>query len=178
MRIISGRLRGRVLSPDKNLPVRPTTDFAKTGLFNILSHQLYWEDIAALDLFAGTGSISFEMYSRGCDDITAVDQNPLCINYIRKHCEKFNVSAIRTVRSGAREFIKTTRVKYDLIFADPPYQADFIAELPTLIQQKNILSENGTLVLEHSDMYDFSTYEGFSETRRYGHVHFSFFSNP
>ncbi|MFH0864585.1 MAG: RsmD family RNA methyltransferase [Bacteroidota bacterium] len=177
MRIVSGTHKSRIIKPPANLPVRPTTDIAKEGLFNILANRIDFKEIDVLDLFAGTGSISYEFASRGVAHITAVDIEKRCVDFIRKASEEYGFNNIRTVRNDAFSFLKICHVKYDLIFADPPYEMKNAELLPELIFKKNILKENGLFILEHTGMLSFSKHPCFKEQRKYGKVNFSFFSN-
>ncbi|HPT32664.1 MAG TPA: RsmD family RNA methyltransferase, partial [Prolixibacteraceae bacterium] len=121
MRIVSGKYRGRRLQPPVNLPVRPTTDFAKEGLFNVLNNTLDYESLTVLDLFSGTGSIAFEFLSRGAVEVTAVDSNHRCIDFIKKTAADFGASNLKAVKSNSFVFLKHMVAKFDLVFADPPY---------------------------------------------------------
>jgi len=177
MRIISGSHKGRLIQPPGNLPVRPTTDMAKESLFNILNNKIDFEGITVLDLFAGTGSISFEFASRGAKEITVVEINYRCVEYIGYASGKFNFNNIRTVKANAISFLGFCKVKYDLIFADPPYNMKGISEIPDMISDKKLLNEDGLFILEHSGDYDFSKHKTFLEHRKYGKVNFSFFIN-
>ncbi|HOT88072.1 MAG TPA: RsmD family RNA methyltransferase [Bacteroidales bacterium] len=177
MRIISGSHKGRVFRPGKNLPVRPTTDYAKESLFNILNNKIDFEELSVLDLFAGTGSISFEFASRGAKDVTSVDLSFHCVDFIHKTAESFQFSNIRTVKANCLSFIGYCKVQYDLIFADPPYDLKDIQTIPHLIFNKGLLKENGLFIIEHPQECDFSTFPFFSEHRNYGKVNFSFFMN-
>lgn len=177
MRIISGRLKGRTLRIDAKLPVRPSTDFARTGLFNILNNRFYWEDIKFLDLFAGTGSIGLEAYSRGCDQVMMIDKEGKCIQYIEEHLKRFGVQGIRVHKSDVKFFCNQLPGSFDVVFADPPYDSEFLAEIPDWIFNSQMLNPNGLFVLEHPERMDFSEHPYFEETRKYGSVRFSFFSN-
>jgi 16S rRNA (guanine966-N2)-methyltransferase len=175
MRIISGSHKGRLIKPQGSLPVRPTTDMAKESLFNILNNKIDFEDISVLDLFAGTGSISYEFASRGAKEITAVDMNYRCVEYIKRTAEHFDFKNIRTVRANALSFLGFCKVQYDVIFADPPYDMNDIPLIPDQVFDKKLLKENGLFILEHSRDFNFSKYPAFSEHRKYGKVNFSFF---
>lgn len=175
-RIISGKFRGKRITAPKNLPVRPTTDMAKESLFNILNNQFYFEDIKALDLFAGTGNISYELSSRGCEDITAVDSNKLCVRFIDKTTDDMQTTGLFPVHSEVMSFLQRDFNKYDLIFADPPYEYEDYEKLADLIFFKNLLQDDGILVIEHSVYSDLSHITHFQSTRKYGNVRFSFFS--
>ena len=176
MRIISGSHKGRRLTAPKNLPVRPTTDFAKEALFNILRNRLYFDEIKVLELFAGTGNISFEFASRGVPSITSVDSNNGCVQYISKVAEDFSFP-ITAIRSEAELYLERNSLKVDIIFADPPY--DFaVAQFENIIKivfEKNLLEEEGMLIFEHSKENDLSSLPYFSEARKYGGSVFSFF---
>ena len=176
MRIISGKHKGRRLNAPKNLPVRPTTDMAKESLFNIINNNYYFEDISVLDLFSGTGNISYEFASRGTEDITAVDQHFGCIKYINQICKEFDFS-INTVKSDVYKFLEKTKIQVDIIFADPPYNftnADF-AKIATIIFEKDLLKEDGILIIEHSKQTKLNDHPNFSKEKRYGGNVFSIF---
>ncbi len=175
MRIISGIYRGRPLQPPMNLPVRPTTDFAKEGLFNVLNNMIDFESLRILDLFTGTGSIAFEFLSRGAIEVMAVDSNHRCVDFIKKNAILFGATNIQAVKSNSFVFIKHMAAKYDLIFADPPYDLDGIEALPDLIFSSSLLADDGMFVMEHSSGYSFEKHACFDSHRRYGSVNFSFF---
>ncbi|NDV44876.1 RsmD family RNA methyltransferase [Flagellimonas sediminis] len=176
MRIISGRYKGKRLIAPKKLPVRPTTDMAKEGLFNILNNRFYFDGLKILDLFAGTGNISFEFASRGVEDITAVDSFPGCTQYIAKTSMELDFS-ISTVKADVFKYLERTQEKFNIIFADPPYsfdQSQFL-KIADLVFEHRLLEEDGLLVIEHSDQTDLSNHPSFSEQRKYGGSIFSFF---
>jgi 16S rRNA (guanine966-N2)-methyltransferase len=175
MRIISGKYGSRRLHPPANLPVRPTTDFAKESLFNILNNIIDFEGLNVLDLFAGTGSISLEFVSRGSSEVTSVDKDSRCISFIIKTCEEFKIDSLKAYRSDVFAFIKHSIKKYDLIFADPPYDLSSINTIPDKIFEKTLLKPGGILIIEHSRDIDFSKHPDFSQHRNYGKVNFSFF---
>ena len=176
MRIISGKFKGKRLIAPKTLPVRPTTDMAKEALFNILNFQIHFQEIKLLDLFAGTGNISYEFISRGTTQITAVDQHYGCVKFINKTANELEAE-INTVKSDVFKYLDKVKTKSDLIFADPPY--DFSTEdfqkIPQLVFDNNLLEEEGLLIVEHSKHTDLSETVNFSESRRYGNSVFSFF---
>jgi len=176
MRIISGKYKGRKLVAPKKLPVRPTTDMAKEALFNILNNRYYFDEISVLDLFAGTGNISYEFASRGTDNITCVDQNYGCIKYINETAESFEMS-INTIKSDVFSFLENHQQPYTIIFADPPYEfpVEEFAKIPELVFQNNLLEENGLLILEHSKHTDLSGLAQYSHSKSYGGNMFSFF---
>ena len=174
MRIISGSHRGKQLIAPKNLPVRPTTDFAKESLFNILNNYFYLDSIKVLDLFAGTGNISYEFGSRGCPDITAVDSHAGCVQYIHKTAAALSYP-IEVIKSDAFTFLERNLSSYDVIFADPPYALPELETIPDLIFQYDLLKEDGLLVFEHGKNNDFSAHPHFIEHRSYGSVNFTLF---
>lgn len=175
MRIIGGKHKGKNIFAPKNLPVRPTTDFAKESLFNILNNRIDFEDLKLLELFAGTGNIGYEFSSRGCADITSVDVDFNCIRFIKKQNRELDFPN-KVIRCEAFRFLKQCKESYNFIFADPPYQMEGVSDLPNLIFDNNLLKPNGILVVEHEKHLDFSEHPSFQETRRYGKVHFSFFT--
>jgi 16S rRNA (guanine966-N2)-methyltransferase len=180
MRIIGGELRGRIFKPGKNFKARPTTDFAKENLFNILSNRIDFEEISVLDLFSGTGSISFEFASRGCRSVTAVEIDHVHYGFIASVVAQLQLSKIvHLLRYDVLKFIPRCTEKYDLIFADPPYQLRNLKEIPELILKYQLINQGGMLVLEHGKGDDFVAHPNLFEVREYGSVHFSFFKpNP
>lgn len=176
MRIIRGsHQRRQIVAPD-NLPTRPTTDMAKESLFNILENQIDLEETTALDLFAGTGNISYELVSRGCPHVTAVDENQNCVRFIRETANKLNMNELSVVKSDVFRFLPMHKAKYDLIFADPPYDCKHYELLVDLIFQNELLKEDGIFVLEHDRTIDFSEHPHCYDHRKYGKVNFTFFS--
>lgn len=178
MRIISGTLGGRRLHPPRNIPARPTTDVAKVALFNILSNYIDYEHIQYLDLFSGTGAISFEMYSRGCRDITMVDLSSISVNFQKKVIEDFDIPKqyFQIIKGDAVHYARNNRKSYDLIFAGPPYALDVIDELPNIIiEHPSILKENGWFILETSHKHNFTQHPHLIQVRNYGQTHFWFF---
>ncbi|MBD0833698.1 16S rRNA (guanine(966)-N(2))-methyltransferase RsmD [Aestuariibaculum sediminum] len=176
MRIISGTLKGRKIIAPKKLPVRPTTDMAKESLFNILNNSFYFDSLSVLDLFAGTGNISYEFASRGTTQITCVDQNFGCIKFIQQTAENFNIP-IQTIKSDVFKFLEKASMKTDIVFADPPYNfpdEDF-AKIAELVFKNDFLVEDGVLIIEHSKHTDLSKIENFSYSKNYGSSVFSFF---
>jgi len=178
MRIISGSHRGRRIITPTNLPVRPTTDLAKEALFNILVNRIDFEETKVLDLFAGTGNISFEFASRDCPEVTAIENNFRCIEFMKKTTSQLSFTTLRVIRSDVFQFIRQNRKTYDLIFADPPYEMEGVAELPGLILKSNMLHPEGLLIVEHDKKVSFKKYSELMETRIYGKVNFSFFARP
>lgn len=175
MRIISGKYKGRHFKPSKSFKARPTTDFAKENLFNILANYIDFENLNVLDLFAGTGSIGFEFLSRGVSKVTSVERNIKHLQFLKKISKELEVNNIKIVKADVFRFLEKTQEKYDIIFADPPYQLDGIEKLPGLIQQNNLLEQDGILIIEHSRQTQFNNLPSFSELRTYGNVNFSIF---
>ena len=177
MRIISGKYKGKRLTAPKKLPVRPTTDMAKEGLFNILNNRYYLDELKVLDLFSGTGNISFEFASRGAEEITAVDSYAGCVQFISKTAKELDFS-ITSIKSDVFKFLERTPEKFNLIFADPPYDFDTaqFLSIANLVFQNELLLEDGLLVIEHSDQTDLSVHSHFTESRKYGGSIFSFFN--
>ena len=176
MRIIGGTFKRRFIHPPKNLPVRPTTDLARESLFNILNNILYWEEKNVLDLFSGTGAVSYEFVSRGCKNVLAVDSNYQCTAFIKKTAAEFEMENLRVTRADVFRFLKSVAISFDIIFADPPYSIEGIDLLPGLVFDNNLLKPEGIFVLEHPAAYDFSDHPRFREHRKYGKVNFTFFS--
>ena len=174
MRIISGSHRGRILRP-QGLPVRPTTDMAKESLFNILNNYIDFESVNVMDLFAGTGSISLEFASRGSNSILSIDNNGRCIDYIVKMAAELKFSNLSVIRASVFAFLARPAGKYDVIFADPPYDLNDREKIPGLIFDNNWLADNGWFILEHDKSISFKDFPFFMEERQYGKIHFSFF---
>lgn len=175
MRIITGILKGRRLNPTDNLPVRPTTDMAREGLFNILNNILEYEEVRILDLFSGTGAVSFEFISRGAKEVTSIEINSKCTDFIKRSAQQFGVNNLRVVRADVFDLLKRAYQKFDVIFADPPYQLDELPSLPDLVFEKQILADNGIFILEHSKEHIFEEHPYFWQHRKYGKVNFTFF---
>ena len=175
MRIISGTYGGRRLSPPKNITARPTTDFAKESLFNLLNNRLNFEGIDMLDLFAGTGGIGIECVSRGARSVTAVEIAHVQQNWIIACCRQLGIRNLSVIRGDVFKFLNACHTKYDLVFADPPYALEELPTLPDYILDRDVLKENGWLVVEHGKDTDFTSHPRHIETRTYGSVHFSFF---
>lgn len=176
MRIIGGKYKSRRIQVPPNLKARPTTDFAKEGLFNVLNNLLDWEETTALDLFSGTGSIAFELISRGCPYVVSVEQNQNHINFIYKVQEKLGVKELFPVKADAFKYLQSLKQQFDFIFADPPYDLHALEKIPEMVIQKQLVKEEGLFVMEHSKNYNFSHLPHFKEERKYGNVHFTFFS--
>ena len=178
MRIISGTFKGRKINPPKNLPVRPTTDMAKESLFNILNNRYYLDEVHVLDLFAGTGNISYEFASRGSLSIVAVDKDFGCIRFINKTADQFDMP-IKAVKSNVFKYLEQTKIQFDIIFADPPYnfKEEQFTAIPQLVFERQLLKVNGVLVIEHSKHTELSGHHNFEESRHYGGSTFSFFNH-
>jgi len=175
VRIICGEYKGRKIATDGKLTLRPTTDFAKEGLFNILTSRYDVSSFDVLDLFSGTGSISYEFASRGCRTVHAVEIEPRHVAFIRATAGKHELSQIRVIRNDAIRFLSICKQKYDIVFADPPYGMSNIEKIPDLVFKHEILKPEGILILEHSKQTDFTKHEHVFDQRRYGNVHFTFF---
>lgn len=175
MRVIGGRWRGRRIHvPSKSWPVRPTTDFAREALFNILDNRLDYSEASALDLFGGTGMHSIELASRGCLDITYVDRYRESVRFMKTMVKEWDIP-FEVVLSDVNRFIKETTRKWDYIFADPPYDMKEIMEFPSFLLDAGILKDDGFFVLEHISTKSFEHIPCFKEARHYGQTVFSFF---
>lgn len=179
MRIISGKFKGRRFSPPAdNWPTRPTTDFAKEGLFNILNNNIDFEETKVLDLFGGTGNHSYEFVSRGCVDVTYVDKFPGCLAFARKMAAELKVEDnIKIVQMDVFKYIEFCKEKYDYIFAGPPYGMPALDTIPDKIFEHNLLAPKGWFVLEHNPNHSFDKHPNFMEMRMYGKTYFSFFEH-
>ncbi|MDR1198913.1 MAG: RsmD family RNA methyltransferase [Prevotellaceae bacterium] len=175
MRIISGSHKGRNIVPPHNFHARPTTDFAKENLFNILNNIVDIAESEVLDLFAGTGSISFEFASRGAKKIDAVELNGTHHAFIRQTSDKLGFEQIHAIKGDVLKFISFCSVAYDIIFADPPYEMSNVNKVPDSIFKHNMLKGNGLFIMEHSNKYDFGIHSRFYDSRHYGSVNFTFF---
>ncbi|MDO5523808.1 MAG: 16S rRNA (guanine(966)-N(2))-methyltransferase RsmD [Bacteroidia bacterium] len=175
MRIISGKYKSRRIQVPANLKARPTTDFARESLFNVLNNTVDWEETTALDLFSGTGSVALELVSRGCPFVVCVEKNPNHYNFICKTQEMLGAKELFPIKADAFKYLQAVKQKFDLIFADPPYDLPELEKIPSLILEKDLLKEGGIFVMEHSQNHDFSHLPLFTKERKYGNVHFSFF---
>ncbi len=175
MRVIGGRLKGRKINAPKQLPVRPTTDFAKEALFNVLNHRLEFDRLNVLDLFAGTANISLEFLSRGAKCCTSIDQHYGCIKFMNKLKHEHELTNWQIRKGNAFHVLRQLNAKYDLIFADPPYNLDSLETLPELIFDLELLKEDGLFILEHSKHSSFNQHAQFEECKKYGNVNFTFF---
>ena len=175
MRIISGKCRGRTITPPRNLRARPTTDFAKENIFNVLGNLVDFEDLDVLDLFSGTGSISYEFASRGVRSVTSVEVNNVHHNFIRQTARELEFDNFYAVRANVFLYLKSCTKQFDLIFSDAPYDLEGSEEVIRLVFERDLLGEDGILVFEHSKDRDFSSHEKFWQLRSYGSVQFSMF---
>lgn len=176
MRIIGGEHGGRKLNPPGNMPyTRPTTDIAKEGLFNILQHKLDFESLKTLDLFGGTGSISYELASRGVPDLTIVEKDAQMFGFIKKTAEELRLGHMKIVKADVFKFIDTCTERFDFIFAGPPYALTSIDDLPRQVFEKRLLNKDGWFVLEHTPRNDYKTFPFYRSERNYGTTIFSFF---
>ena len=173
MRIITGEYKGRHFDIPRTFKARPTTDFAKENIFNVLQGYIDFEDATALDLFAGTGSISLELVSRGCKQVVSVEADRDHANFIRQCFKKLNEERDILVRGDVFRFLKSCHQKFDFIFADPPYALENLAKIPDLVLNGDLLNEDGIFVFEHGKNHDFSDHPRFLEHRSYGSVYFS-----
>ncbi len=175
MRIIRGKYGRRRFDVPTNITARPTTDFARENIFNVLENMVDFEGLTALDLFAGTGAVSFEFLSRGCTMVTSVEKAATQYNFIRKVAQTLNDNNIRVVRGDALRFIDSAATSYDLVFADPPYDLTGFGEIPEKVLKSKLLKSGSIFIIEHSKSYDFSQLPHFVEHRAYGSVNFSIF---
>lgn len=175
MRIISGKYGRRRFDVPRNITARPTTDFARENIFNVLENLDGFEDKSACDLFAGTGAVSFEFLSRGCNYVTAVEKAPVQSAFIKKVAETLGDENIHVVRGDVFKFIEEDIRTYDYVFADPPYDHPRFDEIPGLILASNLVKPGTVVIVEHSKNRDFSHLPGFNQRRAYGSVNFSIF---
>lgn len=178
MRIISGEFGGRKINPPANMPhTRPTTDIAKEGLFNILQHRIDIDGIKTLDLFGGTGCISYELASRGAAELTIVEKDSTMHDFIKKNMEMLKVQHCKVLRLDVFSYLSTCNEQFDIIFAGPPYALGSIDELPKIIVEKKLIAPGGFFILEHTPRNIYEKFPGFSFQRNYGTTLFSFFAN-
>ena len=175
MRVISGIYRHRRFDVPRTFKARPTTDFAKESLFNVLANRIDLEDASALDLFSGTGSISIELVSRGCSHVVSVENDPDHYRFICKVMETVKTDRCLPVKGDVFKYIAGCNTKFDFIFADPPYQLENLADIPDLVFEADMLAPDGIFVLEHGKTNNFSNHPHFTDMKVYGSVHFSFF---
>ncbi len=177
MRIIGGALKGKAILPPAGYKARPTTDFAKEGLFNILDNEYEFQDLKVLDLFGGTGSIAFEFASRGAARVYCVEMARENASFIKTEAQRLGLSNVTMVRDNVFDFLPLCREKFDIIFADPPYTLEGIEGLPDRIFSLDLLHPGCYFILEHGGGYDFGSHPNFVKERTYGRVHFTFFEN-
>lgn len=175
MRIVSGKYKGRAIDPPRNLRARPTTDFAKENLFNVLGNLVDFEECDVLDLFAGTGSISYEFASRGARSVTAVEINSVHWNFIRQTARQLGIENFYPVKANAFLYLKSCGKQFDIVFSDAPYDLEGSGQIVDLVLGGGLLRPEGIFIFEHSKKMDFSGYEEFWQLRSYGSVQFSFF---
>jgi 16S rRNA (guanine966-N2)-methyltransferase len=177
VRVVAGKLRGTVIAPPAGLPVRPTTDRAKESLFNILTNYFAFEELNVLDLFAGTGNMSYEFCSRGANQVVAVERDFGCIQFIKQMKQKYALQELSVIKRDVFAYLQQCDQQFDIIFADPPYAMPRIHELPRVVMGKFMLQPNGWLIIEHGADLDMSNESGFFEKRAYGQSVFSFFKS-
>jgi len=178
MRIISGKYGGRKINPPASMPhTRPTTDIAKEGLFNILQHRIDFEDANTLDLFGGTGCISYELASRGATSLTIIEKDAVMQAFIKKNLEILKIENAKVIQMDVFNYLNTCNETFDFIFAGPPYALNTIDDLPKIIVSKGLIAKDGYFVLEHTPRNNYETYPSFSFQRNYGTTVFSFFVN-
>lgn len=178
MRIIRGKYGRRRFDVPGNITARPTTDFARENIFNVLDNLIDLEGKRALDLFAGTGAITFEFLSRGCAEVTAVERAAVQYGFIRRVAAELHADNLRLVRGDALRFIASCTAGFDIIFADPPYDMPGFADVPEAILSSGMVRPGTIVVVEHSKAHDFSSLPHFFDHRTYGSVNFSLFRIP
>lgn len=177
MRIVGGTFSGRRFSPPSNIPARPTTEVAKEGLFNTLNNLIDLEGAKTLDIFGGTGSISYELASRGAENLTLVERDQTSIEFIKKTADQLGISdKLNIIRGDVFKFIKQQKEAYDFIFAGPPYALPTIDDLPLLVFENNMLLPGGIFILEHTPRNDYKLHPHFNRMKNYGTTIFSFFT--
>ena len=177
MRIVGGTHRSRQFHIPDHLGIRPTTDFAKEALFNILNNRIDFEGKKVLDLFGGSGSISYEFASRGCLEVITIEKNIKSCEFIKKTAKEFKFANIKVIKMDVFSFLKMCSDTFDIIFADPPFKLENIQRIPALVFEKKLLSEKGMLIAEHPADVNFTAINELKETREYGTVNFSIFEN-
>lgn len=179
MRVNRGIYKARRFTPPKSFPSRPTTDYAKEGLFNVLEHRMALYDLDILDLCAGTGNISIEFLSREAGNVVSVDRHPVCIKYMYKLYNELSIGdEWQIAQNDVLQFTKKTPSTFDLIFSDPPYDATFHAQLVNNVLERSLLRPNGWMIIEHGKQTDLSQLPLFHDVRNFGNVYFSFFKQP
>jgi 16S rRNA (guanine(966)-N(2))-methyltransferase RsmD len=179
MRIVGGIFGGRRFSPPARIPARPTTEVAKEGLFNMLNNSMDLEGLKTLDLFGGTGSISYELASRGAEDLTIVERDPVTVDFIKKTIAELGIKdKVNLIRNDVFKFIKQSTDRYNFIFAGPPYALETIDDLPKMVFEKQMLLPGGVFVLEHTPRNDYQHHPHFTRIKNYGTTVFTFFTQP
>lgn len=176
MRIVGGNFKGRYFTPGKKFNARPTTDLAKEALFNILQNRFYFDELSVLDLFAGSGSIGYEFISRGAKSVTFVEKKFSHVQFIKKVTTELDIKNVQIIRDDTFRFLKKFPGKFNIVFADPPYDLKQLDEIPAALFDSDVLIENGIFILEHPKEFNFINHPNFTEIRYYGKVNFSFFS--
>lgn len=175
MRIIGGKYKGRRITPPPGFKARPTTDFARESLFNILNNRVDFEEMSVLDLFAGTGSISYEFASRGAREVHLIERDVKHIAGIRRIIKDMGFTNIKPIHIDVKAFLRTCNQKYDIVFADPPYELKWLSEIPDMVTGSGVMKDSGFFILEHPRNMRFAEHKLFFEHRNYGGVNFSFF---
>lgn len=178
MRIIAGKFKGRKLRPPRNLDARPTTDMAREGLFNVLREKFPIENGAVLDLFFGSGAVALEFVSRGAGEVTAVDIRLTSKKFLETIAREWEIDNLKVVKADVFKLIARAKGRFDIVFADPPYDLDRLGDLPDLALASQWLEQGGVFILEHGAAHDFSDHPALILHKKFGHVHFSFFRNP
>lgn len=176
MRIIGGALKGKTINPPYNYKARPTTDFAREGLFNVLNNEYEFEDLKVLDLFGGTGAISYEFASRGAARVYCVEMSRENASFIKTEAERLGLANVVMVRDNVFDFLPVCKEKFDIVFADPPYALEGLDSIPDKVFERDILHPGCYFILEHGDEYSFRDHPYFIKEKTYGRVHFSFFA--
>lgn len=175
MRIIGGKLKGKTILPPKGYEARPTTDFAKEGLFNVLDNEYEFDGLKVLDLFGGTGAIAFEFASRGAERVYSVEMNRDNAKFIRTEAAKLGLSNVTAVHSNVFDFLPICHEKFDMVFADPPYSLEGLESIPDKVLSLDIMHPGAYFILEHGGEHSFSDHPLFKKEKIYGRVHFSFY---
>ena len=176
MRIIGGALKGKTINPPYKYKARPTTDFAREGLFNVLNNEYEFEDLKVLDLFGGTGAISYEFASRGAARVYCVEMLRENASFIKTEAERLGLANVVMVRDNVFDFLPVCKEKFDIVFADPPYALEGLDSIPDKVFERDILHPGCYFILEHGDEYSFRDHPYFIKEKTYGRVHFSFFA--
>jgi 16S rRNA (guanine(966)-N(2))-methyltransferase RsmD len=177
MRIIGGTLKAIRFQPPQDIPTRPTTDFAKEALFSVIDNNYNFDNIKVLDLFGGTGSITYEFSSRGCTDITCIEIFPKCANFIKKTVEELKLKGVKVLQMDVFDFIRNNSASYDVIFAGPPYPLQNLDTIPDLIFEHKLVEGLGWFILEHNPDHNFEKHAHYFKCKKYGTTIFSIFVN-